>query len=558
MRIWQEFLHKIIVVDKLIIKASIISIKYLVPNSRFTNNSQQNYYQNYGINQEYNQFPIQSQIAAQPGITVENHQLMIQKYETVLQSLNREFKTSLEQNKLLQEEVMILGQNQLKERRVIEDLRTTLEDKEGSTNTQLLINEKNELKIENESLSSQILELKLKLDEALNENNEIRVANNSLKAVNDKYRDNEYYIQNKYEDARQKISAKDTLLRQKDEIIFGITRENEALKADIRNLESVEVALKTEIDDLVNKRKTLEDINQSLKNQVCEQNIELRRLDSSNNTFQRENQSLIRNIELFKTNTEELLRENNTLKDSLDKLEVSYDDQEILIQELELENSQLRTEVDRVKRNRTQSREPTRNSIMNRALSSNLRYDRTPVRDAPKSPPRIQREKPEVVEKSPKFSMNNFKNQGARSLYDEYLSRMNHKEEFSGSLQQNATQFQDHQFNNPLPTEEIQNSARNERNFVECGRDQEIVNKNIFEYMTPHKEVHHSTQLNTQGKLLINKHLVEFEPQTRNKHQESSLGFKEALGISQNMNNTVGVIPQQDYEFKGNIYQTIL
>ena len=110
--------------------------------------------------------------------------------------------------------------------------------------------------------------MKLTIDGVKAENDELKTANGSLKAVNDQYRDNEFYIQSKYEESRQKLSAKDSLLRQKDEVIFGITRENEALKADIRNLETVENALKTEIDELVNKRKTLEDINQNLKNQV--------------------------------------------------------------------------------------------------------------------------------------------------------------------------------------------------------------------------------------------------------------------------------------------------
>ena len=126
----------------------------------------------------------------------------------------------------------------------------------------------NELKIENETFNNQILEMKLTIDGVKAENDELKTANGSLKAVNDQYRDNEFYIQSKYEESRQKLSAKDSLLRQKDEVIFGITRENEALKADIRNLETVENALKTEIDELVNKRKTLEDINQNLKNQV--------------------------------------------------------------------------------------------------------------------------------------------------------------------------------------------------------------------------------------------------------------------------------------------------
>lgn len=51
-------------------------------------------------------------------------------------------------------------------------------------------------------------------------------------------------------------------------MIFGMARQIDALQSDIKNLEKVEEALKTEIDELVLKRKELEDANQLLKNQV--------------------------------------------------------------------------------------------------------------------------------------------------------------------------------------------------------------------------------------------------------------------------------------------------
>lgn len=100
------------------------------------------------------------------------------------------------------------------------------------------------------------------------ENQELQTSNGTLRKVNDKYRDNEYYMQQKYEEMRQKLTNKDSLIRQKDEIIFEVSREVETLKADIRNMEAIEEALKAEIDDLVGKRKALEDINQQLKNQI--------------------------------------------------------------------------------------------------------------------------------------------------------------------------------------------------------------------------------------------------------------------------------------------------
>lgn len=84
----------------------------------------------------------------QPAYNQENFQLMVQNYESVLQSLNHEFKRALEQNKYLQEEMSALQQNQIKDRRIIEDMKLKLGEKDGNDHTQMLIDEKNEYKSE--------------------------------------------------------------------------------------------------------------------------------------------------------------------------------------------------------------------------------------------------------------------------------------------------------------------------------------------------------------------------------------------------------------------------
>jgi hypothetical protein len=235
-----------------------------VNDARYINASQQNLFNNYPNTSSYGQLPYQTPL----GISQESHKSMIQQYESVLQSLNHEFKNSLEQNKILQEETIQFEQIQIKHKRLINDLRVRLDQKEGGGNIEALITEKNEIRFVNEHLSNEVLELRLKWEILENENIDYKSTNSSLSKINDKYRDNEFYMQQKYDEMRHKLAEKDSMLRHKDEIIFGVTRENEALKADIRNLENVEEALKTEIDDLVGKRKSLEDINQKMKNQI--------------------------------------------------------------------------------------------------------------------------------------------------------------------------------------------------------------------------------------------------------------------------------------------------
>ena len=78
-----------------------------------------NMYQGYAVDPRYSQMGIPPP-SIQP---TENYHLMMQKYEVVLRSLNQEFMKSLEQNKNLQNELIMLQENWLKEKRNVEDLK---------------------------------------------------------------------------------------------------------------------------------------------------------------------------------------------------------------------------------------------------------------------------------------------------------------------------------------------------------------------------------------------------------------------------------------------------
>ncbi|CAI2386739.1 unnamed protein product [Moneuplotes crassus] len=455
-------------------------------------------------------------------IPLKTHHIMIQKYESVLQSLNYEFKSSLDQNKQLQEELNILEQNQAKDRQIIQELNSALYNSEGKEEIQRLVEEKNELKSENERMANQLLEMELQTEEIK------KAANDTFAQNSEKYQQSEYFFRAKVDEMMQKVRESQTMAREKDEIIFTVSRENEALKADIRNLESVENALKDEIDDLVSKRKSLEDINQNLKNQICEQNIDLRRLDSANNTLTRENQSLLKNIELYKINTEEILKENNLLKDNLDKIEVSFSDQELVIQQLQSDKEQLKAEVDRVRRNRTLSRGPSRRSASRGTPVRDKSYEKSPLQDSPK-PNKVHFN---IPSRGTNASKPSFKNATAKSLYEEYIAKMK-KDQDVDTKPQRMNQTFDHGFTNV-------SSNFNQESF---GRDisgSEEGNKSIrpYEYYTPQKPPRSQNQNN-------------FEPVHRTKNLESSSGFREALGFNQantNLNNTVSGILQKEME----------
>lgn len=485
--------------------------------------SQPNLYSGYMIDQRY------GQMQQQPGISHQEFQGTVQRYEQVLQSLNTEFKNSLEQNRILQEQMANMHENQMRDQGVIEDMKRVIEIKEGEDNTQTLINEKNELRMQNESLvrtardseneksqvNNQMLELKLTVDNLRNQVEEMKVTNASIHKVNDKYRENEYYIQQKYEEAREKHNEKDSLLRQKDEIIFGLSRNIDSLKADIRNMESVEDALKSEIDDLVGKRKALEDINQSLKNQVCEQNIEIRRICSENSNLNRENQTLLKNIDMFRKNTEDLMLENNKLKDTIDELEVICSDKEIETQQLMTSITSLQAEINRLRRTRSKSRE-TRSIQEFTPRKQSDDYDELNQSSNSHSQSfQIQNLKP-VQQPQNSFQshnftplkQNSFQRQNTKNLYQEYLNKMGVNTSIESQLQDisqrrpEAAQTQINNLEHSQAAEEASPPRRDGRNTTQSPFRQPhsnfpTTNSRNYEYMTPRKESHTSGHKNS-------------------------------------------------------------
>ena len=72
----------------------------------------------------------------------------------------------------------------------------------------------------------------------------------------------------KIDELMNKNFMKDQNTREKEENMLTLKREVESLRSDIKNMDIIENTLKGEIDDLLDKRRSLEDINQNLKNQI--------------------------------------------------------------------------------------------------------------------------------------------------------------------------------------------------------------------------------------------------------------------------------------------------
>lgn len=260
----------------------------------------------------------------------------------------------------------------------------------------------------------------------------------------------------------------------------------------------------------------------------------------------RENQSLISNIQLFKKNTEELLNENNALKDSLDRFEVSYADLDFVLQQLQTENSQLKTEVQRVKRNRTISRErqspekyqDSPEKDMRKSFSVlDIRPEITRVFDIPET--YTTREvRPSLPQTFNIPDINKFKSLGTRSLYEQYLATNQNKK------QQDQRESR---FSYVQPEKEIVHRAENNGYYSHQSPDREV-----YEYLTPEKDRRPVKDLHTNSEFCLYKHLVTYNPLQQDYQQDSPSTFdriweqkNKNATMKQRLNHTVDYITPQ-------------
>ena len=172
-----------------------------------------------------------------------------------------------------------------------------VEKNELDTQTQQLREQLNQKGDEVERLNSRVMELE-------HETSQSRI----LKA--------------KVDELMSKNFQKDQTTKEKEENMFNLKREVESLRSDIRNMKHIESTLKAEIEDLLGKRKSLDEVNQNLKNQICEWNIAIRQMASQFDAVKRENLALSSNSEIYRRSEEQLISENNSMKELIKNIEM--------------------------------------------------------------------------------------------------------------------------------------------------------------------------------------------------------------------------------------------
>ena len=90
---------------------------------------------------------------------------------------------------------------------------------------------------------------------------EIETQLSSSQQVYSKFSESENELRAKIEDLMKRAHAKDVECRKKDEELFNLQREVQSLKSDCKNLSTIEQSFQAEMQDLIEKRRNLEDIN---------------------------------------------------------------------------------------------------------------------------------------------------------------------------------------------------------------------------------------------------------------------------------------------------------
>ena len=181
------------------------------------------------------------------------------QYESVLQSVNKEFQKLLDKNRQTEEDLSLTEMKLKQTERIIEDLK--------QQNMVEKINEEKRFNMTQISRSELDNEMGLLREQINRKNEEIDRLNTKVMEL-EHQTSTTMLLRQKVDELMNKNQIKDQSTREKEENLFNLSREVESLRSDLRNMEHIENTLKMEIEELLDKRRHLEDINQNLKNQI--------------------------------------------------------------------------------------------------------------------------------------------------------------------------------------------------------------------------------------------------------------------------------------------------
>lgn len=246
-------------------------------------------------------------------------QKMLDKYETMLQKVNFEFKNTLTKNKELSDEISLLEMRLQRAEEMANDAQGKIDVDKYTIQRQLdeLILEKDELQSDNVSLNKLLKNKNFEIEELKNTKIELetRLANNKT--------DNAHISKNEIE---LRITI-DELKKRVSELEYELKRKDDDYKTDISNYDLLNQSLKKEIEQLTQQRNTLNDQNLKLKEEGWKVNLLNRQMANEIENFKRENLNLKNTVDLIHENEKELKTENKYLRDSsmaLEKVNLLY------------------------------------------------------------------------------------------------------------------------------------------------------------------------------------------------------------------------------------------
>ena len=246
-------------------------------------------------------------------------QKMLEKYESMLQKINFEFKNTLNKNKEISNQVSMLEMHLQQANEKANDFQEKNDHGRFALQRKIdeLVLEKDQLHSENLRLNKLMSSNKFEIEE-LNKSKadlENRLMSKSTQDTKTSFQESEYR------------STIDELKKRVLELEYDLKRRSEDSKSDVASTSLVTQTLKREVEQLTIQRGDMNEQNLKVKEDLWKANLENRQLKNEVENYKSENNNLKNTVELISDHERELKTENKYLRDSakaMEKVNVLY------------------------------------------------------------------------------------------------------------------------------------------------------------------------------------------------------------------------------------------
>jgi chromosome segregation ATPase len=132
---------------------------------------------------------------------------------------------------------------------------------------------------------------------------------------------NERELRQKIDELNANIFRHEATIRDNKEQMYLVSTENSNLKSDLKNLSQLELALRAEINNLMQQRQELENTLQMVKSKISQDSLSLRKLETQNEALNRQIMSMENTINIATKEVDDMRAESDYMKENLNNKE---------------------------------------------------------------------------------------------------------------------------------------------------------------------------------------------------------------------------------------------